>query len=90
MTDAEPAGGLELSDLAEAAQRVAGILAARHRGDPDGVAALMGTFPNDRALAGGSLLLAQLLLGLYREHTGQSVEQCVQELNTTLARTATG
>lgn len=51
--------------------------------DPDGVAELLGSFPNDRALAGGSMLLAQLLLGLYGEQTGQSVEQCVQELNST-------
>ncbi len=76
----------EAADLADAAQRVAGILAARHRGDPDGVAALMDTFPDERALAGGSLLLAQLLLQLYGEQTNQTVDECVQELNTSLAR----
>ena len=76
----------EVAELADAAQRVAGILAARHRGDPDGVAALMDTFPDDRALAGGSLLLAQLLLQLYGEQTNQTVDECVQELNTSLAR----
>lgn len=76
------------ADLADAAQRVAGILAARHRGDPEGVAALMGTFPDDRALAGGSLLLAQLLLQLYGEQTQQTVDECVQELNANLARAA--
>lgn len=89
MTSRGPDHAAETADLADAAQRVAGILAARHRGDPDGVAALMGTFPNDRALAGGSLLLAQLLLRLYGEQTHQTVDQCVQELNTSLAR-ATG
>lgn len=77
------------ADLADAAQRVAGILAARHRGDPDGVAALMDTFPDERALAGGSLLLAQLLLQMYGQQTNQTVDQCVQELSTSLAR-ATG
>jgi len=76
----------EVAELADAAQRVAGILAARHRGDPDEVAALMDTFPDDRALAGGSLLLAQLLLQLYGEQTNQTVDECVQELNTSLAR----
>ena len=89
MTGPEPEHPPRAAELADAAQRVAGILAARHRGDPEGVAALMGTFPNDRALAGGSLLLAQLLLELYGEQTHQSVEQCVRELNTNLAR-ATG
>lgn len=89
MTGARQDSSADAADLADAAQRVAGILAARHRGDPDGVAALMGTFPNDRALAGGSLLLAQLLLQLYGEQTQQSVDECVRELNTSLAR-ATG
>lgn len=89
MTGPTQDSSAEAADLADAAQRVAGILAARHRGDPDGVAALMGTFPNDRALAGDCLLLAQLLLGLYGEQTRQTIEECVRDLNTSLAR-ATG
>jgi hypothetical protein len=44
----------------------------------------MSTFPNDRALAGGSLLLAEIALGLYRNETGQSMDDCVRELTTQL------
>ncbi|MBE1603668.1 superoxide dismutase [Actinopolymorpha pittospori] len=83
-TDRPPENGPDLAELVDAAQRVAGVLAARHRHDPEGVATLMGTFPNDRALAGGSLLLAEIALGLYRRETGQSMDDCVRELTTQL------
>jgi hypothetical protein len=68
-----------------AAQRAAGVLAAKSRGDSAGVARLMGTFPSDPAMAGGFLLLAELTLGLYREQTRRSVEECVHELCLQLA-----
>lgn len=73
-----------LSDVANAAQRAAGVLAARHRGDPEGVRTLLGSFADERALAGGSLLLADLALRLVCEQTGESVEQCVQRLTARL------
>lgn len=57
-TDRQPEDGPDLAHLVGADQRVAGVIAARHRNDPEGVALLMSTFPNDRALAGGALLLA--------------------------------
>ncbi|SDS08007.1 hypothetical protein [Actinopolymorpha singaporensis] len=85
-----PAGNPDLAGLVDAAQRAAGVLAARHRHDPEGVAALMNTFPNDRALAGGSLLLAEIALGLYRQQTGQSMDECVHELATQLENAVTG
>lgn len=67
-----------------AAQRAAGVLAARHRGDGEGVATLLGSFPDERALAGGSLLLAELALGLLSAETGQSFDDCVQRLSVDL------
>jgi hypothetical protein len=76
MTDTEPS----LEQLAEAAQRVAGVIGARQRADPAGVAALMSSFASDKALAGGALLLAELALGLYRQQTGQTMDQCIQEI----------
>lgn len=74
----------QLGDVADSAQRVAGVLAARHRGDPEGVHALLETFVDDRALAGGSLLLADLALRLVCEQSGESIEQCVQRLTARL------
>ena len=78
------------ADLASAAQRTAGMLAARHRGDADGWAELYRSFPDSGALAGGSLMLADLLLGLYREQTGQTMDECVQELSLHIDRAVAG
>lgn len=77
----------QLQSLSEAAQQAAAVLAARHRGDPAGVAALMGSFASDRAMAGGLLLLADLTLRLYGEQRKLSTEQCLQELCLQLAET---
>ena len=66
--------------LVEAAQRAAGVVAAHQRGDTAGVATLMDGFGSDKAAAGGFLVLSELLLGLYREQTGQTTDECVQEL----------
>lgn len=83
----EPAGGLpgpaaeeQLRGFVEAAQRAAGVIGARHRGDAEGVAALLDSFASEQAKAGGFLLLAELSLQMYREQAGQSMDACVQEL----------
>ena len=70
----------DLPDLVDAAQRAAGVIAAHQRGDVEGVATLMDGFGSDRAAAGGFLLLSELLLGMYRSHTGQSADECIREL----------
>ena len=72
---------------AAAAQRAAGVLAAKHRGDGAGVARLMDSFGSDREMAGGCLLLAELTLGLYRQENGQTMEEAVQDLCLHLAAT---
>lgn len=74
----------DLLPLVGAAQRAAGVLAARHRGDADGVQALLRSFPDQQALAGGALLLADLALRLLSSETGQSVEECVRRLTVDL------
>lgn len=48
----------QLCGLVEAAQRAAGVIAARQRGDADGVARLMDSFGNAQVMSGGFLLLA--------------------------------
>lgn len=78
----------QLLKLVDAAQRAAGVLAARRRGDAEGVSALMATFPDDAALAGGSLLLADLALGLLCEQSGRTMAESVQHLALRLERFA--
>lgn len=70
----------ELAPVVTAAQRVAGLVAARGRGDADGARQLMGSFDSERELAGGALLVAELSLGLLQKQTGESLDQCVRDL----------
>ena len=77
-------GSAALERLIDSAQRAAGLLAARHRGDPDGAAALMGSFAADAELAGGALL-ADVAVRLLREHTGESAEACLASVSLSLA-----
>lgn len=69
----------ELLTVVDAAQRAAGVVAARHRGDREGAAALMASFEDVSSLAGGSLLVAELALGLYQQASGH-MDTCVREL----------
>ena len=71
----------KLLQVVDSAQRAAGMLAARHRGDTEDATTLMRSFRDDHDLASGSLLLAELTLGLYSKETGRGVEECVRELN---------
>ena len=80
----------QLRGMVDAAQRAAGVLAARHRGDADGVRTLMASFHDEAALAGGALLLADLALGMLRERSGQSMDECVQHLSVHLENVASG
>ncbi|MBU2695348.1 hypothetical protein [Pimelobacter sp. 30-1] len=70
----------ELAPVVEAAQRVAGVIAARGRGDAEGARDLLRTFADERELAGGALLVAELSLGLLRSETGESLDECVRAL----------
>ncbi|MFK3978947.1 superoxide dismutase [Micromonospora sp. NPDC050397] len=70
---------------AEAVQRAAGVVAARHRGDLDGAEALLAAFPSEQAKTLGFYLLAELALGLVRAQSGQSMDDLVQELSLHLA-----
>ncbi|MCA1674705.1 MAG: hypothetical protein LC799_21765 [Actinobacteria bacterium] len=80
----------QLRGMLDAAQRAAGLLAARHRGDADGVRTLMASFHDEAALAGGALLLADMALGMLRERSGQSMDECVQHLSVRLENVVTG
>ena len=80
----------QLRGMVDAAQRAAGVLAARHRGDTAGVRTLMTTFPDEAALAGGALLLADLALGMLRARSGQSMDECVQHLSVHRENVVTG
>lgn len=69
-----------LAPVVASAQRVAGLVAARGRGDADGARELMASFSDERDLAQGALLVAELSLALLREQTGESLDSCVQDL----------
>ncbi|MFY1631812.1 superoxide dismutase [Solwaraspora sp. WMMB335] len=71
-----------------AAQRAAGFIGARHRGDHDGAAALLAEFPDEATRTSGFCLLAELALALVRAQTGQRMEDLVQELSLHLAAAA--
>ncbi|GII80632.1 hypothetical protein Sru01_56140 [Sphaerisporangium rufum] len=67
------------------AQRAAGVIAAKHRGDLAGAEALLSAFPDDATRVRGFCLLAELALSLVRSQTGQSMDELVQELSLTMA-----
>lgn len=67
-------------EMVDAAQRAAGVLAARARGDHAGASELMASFPDATTLAGGSMLVAELALGLYERESGNDRETCLREL----------
>jgi Fe-Mn family superoxide dismutase len=69
----------ELLPVVDAAQRAAGILAARHRGDREGARLLVSEMSSED-LAGGALLLAELTLSLYADASGDDVERCLRDL----------
>ncbi|WJK36163.1 superoxide dismutase [Solwaraspora sp. WMMA2065] len=68
-----------------AAQRAAGFIAARQRGDHDGAAVLLAEFPDEAARTRGFCVLAELALALVRAQTGQSMDDLVQELSLQMA-----
>ncbi len=70
----------ELAPVVEAAQRVAGVLAARGRGDRAGASALLASFADERELAGGALLVAELCLAQLGAERGEAVEESVRRL----------
>ena len=81
MTASEPSQRQrELLGVVDSAQRAAGVLAARHRGDTRDAADLLASFDDDRSLASGSLLLAELALGLYHRETDRPMDELVHEL----------
>ncbi|HEY1134247.1 MAG TPA: hypothetical protein VGE77_06690 [Nocardioides sp.] len=68
-------------ELLGSAQQVAGLVAARGRGDVDGARSLVRALVRDGDLAGGSLLVAELALGLLAQETGESLDGVVGRLN---------
>jgi hypothetical protein len=67
------------------AQRAAGVIAAKHRGDLAGAETLLAELGDLAAQARGFCLLAELALTLVRGQTGQSMEELVQELSLLMA-----
>ncbi|QKE85549.1 hypothetical protein [Arthrobacter sp. NEB 688] len=70
----------ELLRVVDAAQRSAGVLAARERGDRDGAGTLLASFEDHELLASGSLLLAELAVHQSAAATGRTPQECLHEL----------
>ena len=67
------------------AQRAAGAIAAKHRGDLDGAAELLAAFPDEAARTRAFQLLAELALTILRTQTGETMDEIVQELSLHIA-----
>lgn len=70
----------QLAPVVSAAQRIAGVVAARGRGDVRGARELLMSFEDLAEMAQGALLVAELSLGMLHRATGESLADCVQEL----------
>lgn len=74
---------------ADAAQRAAGVISARHRGDLEGASTLLGSL-DDRARAAGCLFLADLAVALLARAEGRDIGDVAADLSLELARLAPG
>ena len=70
------------------AQRAAGAIAAKHRGDIAGAQELLANFPDEQARTRAFQLLAELALTILRTQSGQSMDDLVQELSLHIATAA--
>ncbi|ROP28847.1 superoxide dismutase [Couchioplanes caeruleus] len=77
--------GADASSAFRAAQRAAGVVAAKHRGDLAGAEALLAAFPDEATRTRGFQILAELALTLVKDATGQTMDELVQELSLQLA-----
>ena len=69
----------DLLPVVSAAQRVAGLVAARGRGDRDGARELLRGLSEDD-LQAGALLVADLSLNLLQRETGDTLDETVARL----------
>ena len=72
----------------QAAQRAAGVIAAKHRGDLAGAQALLESFPDEAGRTRGFQFLAELSLTILRAQTGESMDELVQQLSLHIAAAA--
>jgi hypothetical protein len=83
-----------VTDPAEAlmavAQRAAGVVAARRRGDHVGAVALMDGFDDADQRAMGFYVVADLAVLLLSQASGRPVEECLQDMTLVLAAGAPG
>ncbi|MCO8269286.1 superoxide dismutase [Actinoplanes sp. TRM 88003] len=73
------------ADAFAGAQRAAGVIAAKHRGDLAGAQELLADFPDEQARTRAFELLAQLALSILRAQTGQTMDELVKELSLHIA-----
>lgn len=81
-------GDADAASAFAGAQRAAGVIAARHRGDLAGAAELLAAFPDEQARTQGFQLLAELSLTILRVQTGETMDQIVQDVSLHIASAA--
>jgi hypothetical protein len=87
----ERPGGEDSADaLMVMAQRAAGVVAARRRGDHAGAVALLDAFADADQRAMGFYVVADLAVLLLSQASGRSVEECLQDMALVLATGASG
>lgn len=67
------------------AQRAAGVVAARRRGDHAGAVELMNDFEDADERAMGFYVVADLAVVLLSQASGRSVEECLRDMSLVLA-----
>lgn len=86
MTAVRPDGdGVAQRVFVEAAQRAAGVVTARSRGDLAGAEALLADFPSESAKAMGFFVLAELALQTLARATGEDLEAVAQQMSLDIA-----
>jgi len=83
--DAGAAPAARPEPMLDAAQRAAGVIAARHRGDAAGAEALLADFPTEQARTLGFFVVAELSLKLLAQATAEPMDRLVQELSMNIA-----
>ncbi|WP_236049216.1 superoxide dismutase [Paractinoplanes ovalisporus] len=79
---------MDAADAFAGAQRAAGVIAAKHRGDLAGAHDLLAAFPDEQARTQGFQLLAELALTILRTQTGETMDEIVQEISLHIAAAA--
>ncbi|PRZ40476.1 hypothetical protein CLV47_1166 [Antricoccus suffuscus] len=73
------------AQTAESAQRLAGVVAARHRGDLTGANSLLCSFDDEQCKVAGSVFLCDIVLSLLAQAEGRDIADVASDVSMQLA-----